>query len=338
MNFSDKTQRLLIGRVGEELLSFKAYLEKSDVQVKFIDETLKYTPLGYTNNTMITKVSYIVDFSFNVLAENEEEVVQNYIYLHKLFNMIKPTYNVKNGQYIADPKNIFGNVRLAFSGLPKLTKSANSVDLYVTNFGYQINKDMGFIDAHYPYDYLGEELKEETEGTTTQGSDDRRRIDYDPTGFTSVRRLNYRLLPIGYKLDISGRVQLSLSDSIWKETKVPQERLESVQNESKYTALNENEKDFFERVVKSVVNDEKILDDLTPLEQRIAIQKVKYFQSLGLIDYEGAITLEDEKLTTTEKEIVLNAMSNALSSVNIKKLEEIQDLAFKSVIKKLNNG
>lgn len=209
MRFVDNNIRLIIkdkerykpspqGQSEEGIYRFKAYLEKSDVSIKTLDTNLQYAPLNFTNNTQFQKIQYSVDFSFNVFAEDRDEAMDNYDQLHRLLQTAKPSYTFVNNQYLPNADNIFGLISLKFSGLPKLSKRSDELDIYITNFAYTINKDMGFIEI--PYDPEFDEL--DTAHTTRN----------------NLSGGNNRLLPIAFKIDLSGRVLLSLDESIKSST------------------------------------------------------------------------------------------------------------------------
>lgn len=169
--------------------SFKAYLEESKVQIKTLDTNIQYAPLNFTNNTQFLKTQYSVDFSFNVFAEDREEAAENYDKLHSLLNIVKPNYKFTNNQYLPMAGNIFGLIQIQFSGLPKLSKN-DALDIYVTNFAYNINKDMGYLQMPY---------------APNNQTPDRSQL------YVSGSNV---LIPIAYRLDISGRVLLPLEESI----------------------------------------------------------------------------------------------------------------------------
>jgi hypothetical protein len=209
MRFVDNNIRLIIkdkerykpspqGQSEEGIYRFKAYLEKSDISIKTLDTNLQYAPLNFTNNTQFQKIQYSVDFSFNVFAEDRDEAMDNYDQLHRLLQTVKPSYTFVNNQYLPNADNIFGLISLKFSGLPKLSKRSDELDIYITNFAYTINKDMGFIEI--PYEPKFDEL------------------DTAPTTRNNLSGDNNRLLPIAFKIDLSGRVLLSLDESIKSST------------------------------------------------------------------------------------------------------------------------
>lgn len=170
---------------------FKAFLEESKTQIKTLDTNIQYAPLNFTNNTQFLKTQYSVDLSFNVFSEDRQEAIENYDKLHKLLNVVKPNYRFVNNQYLPVAGNIFGLVSIKFSGLPRLSKQKDELDIYITNFAYTINKDMGFLELPYnPFD---------------SKDPDRTQL------FVSGKNM---LMPIAYRLDISGRVLLPLEESI----------------------------------------------------------------------------------------------------------------------------
>lgn len=172
-NFAEQNIQLKItDKVKNSSYFFKAYLEKSDISVKILDTNLQYAPISYTNNTQFLKTQYTVDFSFNVFAETLEEAKQNYNKLHDLLNSVKPSYNYLNSQLLPYSQNIFGLLSVHFLGIPRLSKTTRDLDIYVTNFVYSMNKDMGFVQDN-----------------------------------------NNELIPVAYKIDLSGRVLLSIDES-----------------------------------------------------------------------------------------------------------------------------
>ncbi len=242
MLFADKKINLAIESVNpKQTIFFKAFLEKSDLQVKFLDENLKYTPFGYINNTILTKTQYNVDFSFNVFAEDREQAILNYDDLHILLHMMKPNYNFAYSQYIPRPENLFGNIKIQFEGMPQLRKDGEkALPVYVTNFNYQINKDLGYILAPFvprfvrqsaTSDAITPEFKKflQDNGNPEAGvspTTERKALNnsrgvseniiyYEPLGLKKdFDNAKDRLIPLGFKIDITGRVLLKVEDSV----------------------------------------------------------------------------------------------------------------------------
>lgn len=254
MNFSDNKIRIVIRdlnakttgtdadtSIDKSLTTFKAYLEKSDLQVKFVDETIKYTPLGYSNNTQLMKTNYNMDFSFNLFSENETEAAENYFNVMKLLFLLRPKYQLKNNQYIPDAKNLFGLISLKYDGMIPLRYNGNNeMRMYVTNFSYQINKDLGY--ASIDSDKLSSVMQDFSSETLTTIRKKGDKIDSSVLGdFIQTAEIKYSkdltadksaaakttvnfsdvtietkrvIIPIGYKIDISGKILLSLSDSL----------------------------------------------------------------------------------------------------------------------------
>jgi len=191
MRFLDDGIKLKIkDKQSGETYDFKAYLEKSAVQVKTIDTSIQYAPLNFTNNMQFLKTQYSVDFSFNVFAEDRDESFQNYDKLHDLLKIIKPTYKTISDQYLPNAGNIFGLIQVQFAGLPKISKRPE-LDIYVTNFAFNLNQDMGFLQAPYNPD---------------DRTNENRQLLYAPG--------EQLLVPVAYRVDISGRVLLPLEESI----------------------------------------------------------------------------------------------------------------------------
>lgn len=251
--------------------SFRAYLEKSDVQIKTLDTNIQYAPLNFTNNTQFLKVQYQVDFSFNVFAEDREEAIQNYDQLHSLLQTVKPSYKYVNNQYLPNAGNIFGLLSVEFSGLPRLSKRSSKLDIYVTNFAYTINKDMGYLQAPYnPYD---------------KNSPDRSQL------FVTGQN---NLIPIAYKLDISGRVLLSLDESIKGTDGTNGAVAAANKNVKSYTdILNKLGTDpaYQEQIIniaKTLVGDK--LYDLSTSKLESVLKKVKQGKDKYLIGLDGQLS------------------------------------------------
>lgn len=179
MNFQDKLTKIKINiKENGGQLSFDAFLEKSEIQIKFIDTQQQYSPLGNSSNQQINQSLYSVDLSFNVFSDNENEAKTNYTKLHTLIKGIRPNYSFDSriNKLRPKPSNKFGLISISFAGLPKL--STNSfIDVYVTNFAFTFNKDMGYIKTKWPA-----------------------KSDY--------------LVPISYKVDLAGKLLLPLVDRI----------------------------------------------------------------------------------------------------------------------------
>jgi hypothetical protein len=213
MRFDDLSTRLLIKGIESTdnneppSFEFKSYLEKSDVQVKLLDSNIQYAPLNFTNNTQLLKTQYSVDFSFNVFSEDREEAFDNYDQLHKLLYLLKPSYTQIGNQLLPKSSNIFGIITLQFDGLPRISKTVKELTIYVNNFSYEVNKETGYI--HAPYNPI-----------VLQGTGEQQQKIQEE----KINRQNFytqgqmSLVPVAYKLNISGKVLLSLDESINKNT------------------------------------------------------------------------------------------------------------------------
>lgn len=144
MNFSYKTRRLgLINNSIGVSLSFKAYLEDSDISYDMKDQALPFAPTSFTNDSMMLRVLQKAKFTFNVIAENPDECVQNYSNLLNLVRAIKPSYATVYDQYVPDPRNVTGYFFLTYYGLPL---NRHTVPIHITGFSYAAIKDMGLVE------------------------------------------------------------------------------------------------------------------------------------------------------------------------------------------------
>ncbi len=173
MRFTDENIRLHINN-----LSFKAYLENSDISYETREQQLPFAPVSFTNDTAAIRLLQKAKFTFNVLSEYRSECVENYNNLLALIQSIKPSYTIIDEQYVPDKNNINGYVNLKFDGLPLQQKS---VKLHVTQFSYEINKEMGYLQIPE------KELK--------HNKNPKKFVDGEP-----------KLIPIAYKIDIEGKI------------------------------------------------------------------------------------------------------------------------------------
>lgn len=181
MRFTDDNIKLKING-----LSFKAYLEDSDVNHVTKDQQLPFSPVSFVNDSMATRLNETVKFSFNVFSETREECVENYKNLLRLIQSIKPIYYVLNDQYVPSNSNVTGLVTLSFSGMP----SRNTVKLHLNNFNYSLNKDIGYIEL------TNEEI---------------RNPKSENLSFFSK---SMKLVPLAYKINLEGKVLLPFRETI----------------------------------------------------------------------------------------------------------------------------
>lgn len=173
MRFIDENIRLHING-----LRFKAYLENSDVSYETREQQLPFAPVSFVNDTAAIRLLQKAKFTFNVLSEYRSECVQNYKNLLKLIQSIKPSYTIIDEQYVPNKNNINGYVSLTFDGLPLQQKS---VKLHVTQFSYEINKEMGYLQI--PQNELD------------NNKNPKKFVNGEP-----------KLIPIAYKIDIEGKI------------------------------------------------------------------------------------------------------------------------------------
>ena len=175
MEFSNDDIRLKING-----LSFKAYLEESEVTYEPKDQSLPFVPTSFRNDSMANRVTEKVKFSFNVFSEDRQECIQNYRYLRNILETIKPQYSYVNDQLTPYASNVTGFINVSFKGMPVY----DAMNIHLTSFSYYINKDLGYIQIP------NEELPSNSTATPS---------------FSSK---NMKLVPIAYKLSIEGKVLL----------------------------------------------------------------------------------------------------------------------------------
>ena len=187
---------------------FKAYLEKSDVEYKIQEYVMPNSNIGEGRTHEVLKVVYNILLDFNVIAEYEEEAVENYDKLHLLLHYIKPVISSKgvHKEITLNPDFVKSNDRLYinFKGLPKILNdkiyelkadgtidlssnpdlTQNDIPIQIFGFSYSINKELGYIQMP--------NSKEERK----QGK------KYSSSGVT--------LFPIGFKISMQCRVVADL--------------------------------------------------------------------------------------------------------------------------------
>jgi len=182
MRFKDENIRLRING-----LSFKAFLEDSDINHVTKEQPLPFSPLSFVNDAMATRLNETAKFTFNVFSETREECITNYRSLLALIQSIKPIYYILDDQYVPSNSNVTGLVNLSFLGMP----SRNSVDLHLTSFNYSINKEIGYIEI-----------------PLSEISNTNKSSFYDVSGM--------KLVPLAYKISLDGKVLLPFNSTIRK--------------------------------------------------------------------------------------------------------------------------
>lgn len=180
MLFQDQDLRLnILNTQSGSLLSFKAYLEDSDITYEVKDQQLPFVPTSFTNDSMALRVTEKAKFTFNVFSETRQECVENYINLNKLITSIKPSYSYVFDQISPYLSNVVGYFNINFKGFPD---GRDNILLHLNSFSYNINKDLGYI--HVPVSEINGNIPSY----------------YDSTGM--------KLIPIGYKISLEGKILL----------------------------------------------------------------------------------------------------------------------------------
>lgn len=153
-------------------IKFKAYLEDSQESFDIKNVNVPaVSPRDFIANVITTKVLKKVKFVFNVMSENYGECLKNYENLAKLITSLKPKYTYEDSQFLPDTTNLYGNTKVNFAGFPG---SSTEIDLQITNFSYEINKEIGFI--RYNKKIIPLAFKISIEGRRIQPFEDQVRI------------------------------------------------------------------------------------------------------------------------------------------------------------------
>jgi hypothetical protein len=191
MDFIDKNIRINFLPEEGKPLSFKAYIEKSDITYQILEQNIEIVPTTFTNDTIATRVLQNLDLVFNVFSESRREAYDNYVKLHELIHSLKPIYKDVNSEYRADDRNTFGLMKIDFDALPIIKQNgSNLLEIYVKSFSYLINQEMGFIQMNYPV------LKNEPDKIYS--------LDVGPRS---------KLVPIAFKISLGGRILLDYDDT-----------------------------------------------------------------------------------------------------------------------------
>lgn len=172
---------------------FLAYLEDSDIIHEMKEQQLPFAPVSFNNDSMALRVTERVKFTFNVFSNTRYECIRNFVSLTNLINEIKPSYKLVFNQYVPLPTNVSGYFKIKFDGFPG--RKRDEITVHLTNFSYNINKDLGFIQVPNKEITLRESVEgERNEDLYTEGQ--------------------MKLIPISYKISIEGKVLLPFLDTI----------------------------------------------------------------------------------------------------------------------------
>lgn len=207
MLLTDKNLRIKIkSLLSQETLSFKAYVEKSEITYEMQEQSIEFAPLNFDNEFIATRVMQNLNLVFSVVAEHHEELYYNYRKLHRLIEFLKPRYIDFNGQYLPDQANTFGLIEIDFGLLPIIKTNANGkkIKLHTKNFSYNIIEDLGVFNGNF-----SNKKKSDPEGLANF------------VNFKSVNSKNSAIVPLGYKITLGGRILLNINDASSAEDKAP---------------------------------------------------------------------------------------------------------------------
>ncbi len=187
----DKIPNLFIEAYRTKL-SFISYLTDSEISYEMKDQQLPFVPLSFNNDSMATRVMEKAKFAFDVYAETRTNCIENYLNLQHLLNMIKPSYFLKNDQWVPSANNTTGFFKLQFAGMPLIDRK--EVTLHLTAFNYNINKDTGYISVN----------RQELSNATSPGIN---------TGTLKITTSDDTLVPVSYKISIEGKVLLPFGET-----------------------------------------------------------------------------------------------------------------------------
>ena len=285
MNYTDNNINLNIysevdvAQGREKQFHFPAYLENSALETSIIEQQMPFAPLSFTNDSIHLRNMYKVNFVFNVFAEDRSQTFKNYDNLLDLMEIIKPKYLVYNSQFIPSQANLTGLISISFKGLPRISKFSgvgndqDRLKIHLTNFNYTPIQDMGFIEV--PYDIP--DSKTDVGGTRQEGRENKYYITE-----------KMRLLPIGYKLTIAGKVLLKFQDTV---------RSPAVSTGTGGTRLDKllstlgKDKDYQEKVYNTarlLIGDDKFFK-LSEAKIKQFFSKIKDAFDYSIIDTEGKL-------------------------------------------------
>jgi hypothetical protein len=189
MRFKDNNINIKIIELQSNAnLKFKAFLEKSDITYKILDQELSFAPLDWTSSKVQTRMLQSLDLVFDVYSEDREECIKNYKDLNILINWLKPKYTKTGEMLTPSVQNAFGRIAIDFNGFPRISKTPGPLKILVSTFSYSVNKEMGYIEIPY------------------NGSDEEKKKIYVEG--------KMKLIPISYKLSIGGQILLSKEDTM----------------------------------------------------------------------------------------------------------------------------
>lgn len=116
------------------------YLINSDILYELQQEKIPFTAISMNNDKVPVRLLERLKLEFVIMAENQEQVKDNYNKLKSLLSIIKPKYTNVAEQYFPDKKNFSGLFEITFAGLPR-----KKFKLHLTSFSYQFDKELGFV-------------------------------------------------------------------------------------------------------------------------------------------------------------------------------------------------
>ena len=241
MRFKDENIRLRING-----LSFKAFLDDSDINHVTKDQPLPFSPLSFVNDSIATRLNETAKFTFNVFSETRQECVNNFKSLLALIQSIKPIYRILDDQYVPSNSNVTGLVNLSFLGMP----SRSNIDLHLTSFNYSINKELGYIEI--PFSEIS-----------------------NPDNPSFYDKAGMKLVPLAYKISLDGKVLLPFDSTIRKiGSRIPASSADL--NKALVRGAMSTDKDYIDRLKKlytTITN--KDISVLSETEVVSALAKVK---------------------------------------------------------------
>lgn len=158
---------------------FKGFIKESEISYTMVNIDIPFPSVNFLSKSIPNRIIRKIKFSFDVISSDKPECIKNYERLDMLGKFIKPSYIKQipgTDLYLYDNINTSGLIDIHFNGFV-LENNNETIRTIVTNFSYDINKELGFIEHLYGKD-----------GKT--------------------------LIPIGYSINIEGKISEAPIDNL----------------------------------------------------------------------------------------------------------------------------
>jgi len=158
----------------QELIDFKAFLEDVQHNITYEDKPLPYATGYGTNIAVLARAFQNIKINLNVYAEDREECYYNFQKLKWLIKAVQPRKSTVGLTYQVDPTNTTGLIEIKFAGLQPLKEYQK---VHIISFGYEINKDLGYI-----------------------------LMDENADNVVKYKKADIQMYPIGFKISMEARI------------------------------------------------------------------------------------------------------------------------------------